>query len=36
VDKLENFGPDWAHLNVKGQAEEAELIWPVVSGLFAP
>jgi hypothetical protein len=31
VDKLENFGPDWAHLNVQGQAAEAELIWPVVT-----
>jgi hypothetical protein len=30
VDKLENFSSDWAHLNVLGQAAEAELIWPVV------
>jgi hypothetical protein len=30
VDTLENFSPDYAHLNVKGQAAEAELIWPVV------
>lgn len=30
VDKLENFAQDWAHLNVRGQAAEAELIWPVV------
>ena len=36
VDTLENFSPDWNHLNVKGQAAEAELIWPVVNALFAP
>jgi hypothetical protein len=30
VDKLENFSPDWNHLNVRGQAAEAALIWPVV------
>jgi hypothetical protein len=31
VDKLENFTDDWAHINVAGQAAEAELIWPVVA-----
>lgn len=30
VDKLDNFAPDWAHLNVTGQAAVAALIWPVV------
>ena len=34
VDKLENFSPDWNHLNVRGQAAEAELIWPVVQKLL--
>ena len=34
IDKLENFSGDWAHLNVRGQAEEAELIWPVVGDLL--
>ena len=34
VDVLENFSPDWAHLNVKGQAAEASLIWPVVEDLL--
>ena len=29
-DTLENVSPDFHHLNVKGQAAEAELIWPVV------
>jgi hypothetical protein len=33
-DTLENFSPDWAHLNIKGQAAEAELIWPVVEELL--
>ncbi len=36
VDTLENFSPDYNHLNLKGQAAEAELIWPVVSEMFAP
>ena len=27
---MENFSSDWDHLNVRGQAAEAELIWPVV------
>lgn len=34
VDKLEYFSPDWAHLNVLGQAAEAALIWPVVEDLL--
>lgn len=34
VDKLENFSSDWNHLNVRGQAAEAELIWPVVRQLL--
>jgi hypothetical protein len=29
-DKIENFSTDYNHLNVKGQAAEAALIWPVV------
>jgi len=33
-DTLENFSSDWAHLNIKGQAAEAELIWPVVQDLL--
>lgn len=35
VDKLENFSSDWNHLDVRGQAAEAELIWPVVQKLLA-
>jgi predicted small lipoprotein YifL len=35
IDKLENFSSDWNHLNVRGQAAEAELIWPVVQKLLA-
>jgi hypothetical protein len=34
VDKLENFSADWAHLNVRGQAAEAALIWPVVVSIL--
>ena len=34
VDTLENFSPDYAHLNAKGQAAEAKLIWPVVKELL--
>lgn len=30
VDKIENFSSDFAHLNARGQAAEAALIWPVV------
>jgi len=35
VDTLENFLSDWAHLNVAGQAAQAELMWPVVEELLA-
>jgi hypothetical protein len=31
VDTIENFTDDFNHLNVAGQAYEAELIWPVVA-----
>jgi hypothetical protein len=31
---LENFSPDWNHLNVRGQAAAAELVWPVVVDLL--
>lgn len=34
TDKMENFSSDWSHLNVKGQAAEAKLIWPVVKELL--
>jgi len=34
VDTLANFSPDWNHLNVHGQAAEAELIWPVVQKIL--
>jgi hypothetical protein len=34
IDTVDNFGPDFAHLNVKGQAAEAELIWPVVESVL--
>jgi len=34
VDKIELFSPDYAHLNVKGQAAEAEQLWPVVQDLL--
>ena len=34
VDKIELFSPDYAHLNVKGQAAEAEQLWPVVKALL--
>lgn len=34
VDKLDNFSSDWAHLNIRGQAAEAELIWPVVAAIL--
>jgi hypothetical protein len=34
VDVLDNFSADWAHLNAKGQAAEAELIWPVVKEML--
>ncbi|MEP6697679.1 MAG: hypothetical protein ABJA34_12515, partial [Pseudonocardiales bacterium] len=31
TDTLENFTSDWNHLNVRGQAQEAKIIWPVVA-----
>jgi len=34
MDTLENFSADWNHLNLRGQAAEAELIWPVVEDLL--
>ncbi|MBT2519340.1 hypothetical protein J7E29_18005 [Streptomyces sp. ISL-90] len=34
VDSLDNFSSDWNHLNVRGQAAEAELIWPVVESVL--
>ena len=34
VEELENFSSDWNHLNVRGQAPEAELIWPVVADML--
>jgi hypothetical protein len=34
LDKLENLSPDYNHLNERGQAAEAELIWPVVQDLL--
>jgi hypothetical protein len=33
-DKLANFTDDWNHLNVRGQADEAALIWPVVAKIL--
>jgi hypothetical protein len=34
VDVLENFSSDWNHLNVRGQAQAAEIVWPVVADLL--
>jgi hypothetical protein len=34
VDRLENFSSDWNHLNVRGQAEAAEIAWPAVAALL--
>jgi lysophospholipase L1-like esterase len=34
VDVLENFSSDYNHLNIKGQAAAAALIWPVVENLL--
>ena len=34
IDTIENFSPDYAHLNTQGQAAEAQLIWPVVAALL--
>jgi hypothetical protein len=33
-DRLANFTGDFAHLNVRGQAAEAALIWPVVTRIL--
>jgi hypothetical protein len=30
-DTLENFSSDWNHLNARGQAQAAKIIWPVVA-----
>jgi len=34
VDQLDYFASDWAHLNLAGQAAEAELLWPVVADVL--
>jgi hypothetical protein len=34
VEELENLSSDFNHLNVRGQAAEAELIWPVVAEML--
>ena len=34
VDRIELFSADYAHLNKRGQAAEAEQIWPVVERLL--
>lgn len=34
IDTLENFASDWAHFNIRGQAAQAELIWPTVTDLL--
>ena len=34
VDRLENFSSDRNHLNVRGQAEVAEITWPAVAALL--
>ena len=34
VDRLENFSSDWNHLNVRGQAEIAEITWPAATALL--
>ena len=33
-NKIENFSADYNHLNVKGQAAEAALIWPVIVSIL--
>ncbi len=33
-DTMANFSSDFAHLNVRGQAAEAALIWPVVARIL--
>jgi hypothetical protein len=34
IDKIKYFSPDYAHLNLDGQAAEAALIWPEVEELL--
>jgi hypothetical protein len=34
TDTFANFTSDWNHINVRGQAQEANLIWPAVAGLL--
>jgi hypothetical protein len=34
TDKIENFSPDYAHFNEKGQAAMAELIWPTIEDVL--
>jgi hypothetical protein len=34
VDHLENFSSDWNHLNVRGQAEAAQITWPAAAALL--
>jgi len=34
VDRLKNFSSDWNHLNVRGQAEVAEIAWPAAAPLL--
>ena len=34
VDRLENFSSDRNHLNVRGQAEIAEITWPAATALL--
>lgn len=34
VDQMAYFSPDWAHLNITGQAAEAENLWPAVESVL--
>ena len=34
TDTPENFTSDWNHLNLRGQAREAKIIWPLVSSVL--
>jgi hypothetical protein len=34
VDTIETYSPDFAHFNARGQAAQAELLWPVVKGIL--
>jgi len=34
IDRLKNFSSDWNHLNVRGQAEVAEIAWPAAAPLL--